>query len=290
MSARPRLAFIGAGRVAHALALSWHAAGWSITAIASRDVARGQALAQQVGAAFAHPGRAVEQADLVFFSVPDDVVRLLAQGLVTLDWRSKAAVHHSGALSIDALSSLAQVGAETGSLHPALPLTDYSLDANVQQARLRGAAYALEASNQALMDQLVVLVQALGGHPVLLASGQKVLYHAALVFTSNYTVTLYAVAMRLLADISVDSASSALILNGLLNGTTANLARQGLPLALSGPLVRGDVGTIAAHLQALPPDLAALYRHLAQHTLPLAQARGTPLESLLALLSQEDSS
>lgn len=140
------------------------------------------------------------------------------------------------------------------------------------------------------MNQLLGLVQALSGHAVLLAPGQKVLYHAALVFSSNYTVTLYAIAMRLLADLNIDSASSALILNSLLSNTAANLARQGLPLALSGPLVRGDVGTIAAHLQALPRDLADLYRRLAQHTLPLAEARGTPLESLSVLLSQESNS
>jgi predicted short-subunit dehydrogenase-like oxidoreductase (DUF2520 family) len=290
MSAHPRLAFIGAGRVAHALALAWHSAGWPIAAIATRDAARGLALAQQVGADLTSPEQAVQHASVVFLSVPDDAIRPLACSLAHLGWQGKSAIHHSGALSLDALQPLAQAGAAVGSLHPALPFTDHNLDAATQQARLRGAAYALEADSNALMGHLLTLVQALGGHAVPLAPGQKVLYHAALVFTSNYTVTLYAVAMHLLSGLNIDSSHSALILNGLLSGTTANLVRQGLPLALSGPLVRGDVGTIAAHLQALPPDLADLYRHLAHHTLPLAQARGTPLESLLAFLSQENSS
>jgi len=284
----PRLAFIGAGRVAHALALAWQAAGWPVVAIATRDAARGQALAAQLGTPLGPPNQAIQQADLVFLSVPDDAIGPLAQTLSTQDWQGKAAIHNSGAHSLATLQPLAQAGAELGSLHPALPFTDYGLDAATQQARLRGAAYALEASSRILLSQLTALVEALQGHPIPLSPGQKILYHAALVFTSNYTVTLYAVAMRLLAELGVNSSHSALVLNGLLSGTSANLARQGVPLALSGPLVRGDVGTMAAHLQALPPDLADLYRHLAQHTLPMAQARGTQLEPLLALLSQEN--
>ena len=101
--------------------------------------------------------------------------------------------------------------------------------------------------------------------------------HSALVFASNYGVTLYAIAERLLMQIGAESEVSSLALNTLISGMVRNLQVIGIPDALTGPVVRGDVGTIEAHLEALQlfdPTLAALYRQLAIQTLPLATRRG----------------
>lgn len=89
------------------------------------------------------------------------------------------------------------------------------------------------------------------------------MYHAALVFVSNYTVTLYAVAQQLMADLGFDREAASLALNPLLSGTVTNLLRQGVPLALTGPLVRGDGRTLTAHLNVLDaqhPEFGTLYR------------------------------
>jgi predicted short-subunit dehydrogenase-like oxidoreductase (DUF2520 family) len=121
--------------------------------------------------------------------------------------------------------------------------------------------------------------------------GSKALYHAALVIASNYTVTLYAAAERLLLSMGADRAAADAALNALVGVTVENLRRQGVPDALTGPLVRADVGTLAAHLRALrdaDPALEEVYRALARLTYPLVEARGVSLDPIEHLLRQED--
>jgi predicted short-subunit dehydrogenase-like oxidoreductase (DUF2520 family) len=133
------------------------------------------------------------------------------------------------------------------------------------------------------------MAAALGGHVLLIPPGGKAVYHAALVLVSNYTVTLYALALRLLVGLEADPAAAAQALNTLLAATTANIAALGVPDALTGPLVRADQGTIAAHLDALArtdADAAQVYRLLARLTLPLAQARGVDTDSIARLLEE----
>jgi predicted short-subunit dehydrogenase-like oxidoreductase (DUF2520 family) len=141
------------------------------------------------------------------------------------------------------------------------------------------------------------LVDLLGGTALHLSSGEKTLYHAAAVIASNYTVTLAALASDLLVrqGVAPDLNTALHYLMPLLRGTVDNLEALGLPEALTGPLARGDVGTVARHLEALEecaPELAHLYRHLARLTLPFAQQKGQldadTVKELSAMLESTD--
>ncbi|GIL08871.1 MAG: hypothetical protein BroJett033_3820 [Chloroflexota bacterium] len=283
---RPSLAIIGAGRVGTALATGLRAAGYRVAGVYSRTPASADTLARYVGAAAcASAAEAALAADLILLTVPDDAISAAAAALAGADLRGKGVLHASGGLDAGPLAALAAAGALVGSLHPAFPFATRAAD-----VPLAGVTFAVEAEDARLRGWLLAMVAALGGRALLIPPGGKAVYHAALVLVSNYTVTLYALGMRLLAGLGADPAAAAQALDALLAGTTANLRALGVPDALTGPLVRADQGTIAAHLEALArtdPEAAQAYRLLGRLTLPLAQARGVDTAPVAALLAEE---
>lgn len=284
---KPVLGIIGASKVGQTLARLWVQAGYTIGAVYNRTPAPAEHLARHVHAtAVATAQEVVERADLILLTVPDDAIESVAKQLAASHLAGKGVIHTSGAADKQVLSALAAQGAMTGSLHPAYPFAD--VEAAVQG--LAGATFALEAEDDTLVFWLTEMVQALNGVVLRIPPGGKALYHAALVIASNYAVTLYAAAERLLLTLSEDRAAVDGALNALVGATVSNLRTQGIPDALTGPLVRGDVGTIASHLTTLEEQdeqLAKVYRDLARLTFPILQARGISTEAIESLLDRK---
>jgi predicted short-subunit dehydrogenase-like oxidoreductase (DUF2520 family) len=284
---KPVLGIIGAGKVGQTLARLWVQPGYTIGAVYNRTPAPAEHLARHVHAtAVATAQEVVERADLILLTVPDDAIESVAKQLAASHLAGKGVIHTSGAADKQVLSALAAQGAMTGSLHPAYPFAD--VEAAVQG--LAGATFALEAEDDTLVFWLTEMVQALNGVVLRIPPGGKALYHAALVIASNYAVTLYAAAERLLLTLSEDRAAVDGALNALVGATVSNLRTQGIPDALTGPLVRGDVGTIASHLTTLEEQdeqLAKVYRDLARLTFPILQARGISTEAIESLLDRK---
>ncbi len=281
MTQPPLLGVIGAGKVGQTLARMLAQAGYTVGAVHSRTPAHAESLAQQVGARVTDsPAAVLESVDLTLLTVPDDAVRSLAETLAAGDLSGKMVVHTSGALDARSLSLLAARGAKVGSLHPAYPFA--SVD--TAMTGLPGATFAIEAEDEALMACLGDMVHALNGTILKLETGDKAIYHAALVIASNYTVILYDVARRLLLSLNASEDASDSALNSLLAETVRNIETRGVPDALTGPLVRGDTGTLRAHLDALArydPQIAALYRDLARQALPMLAVSSAAVQNLL---------
>lgn len=278
---RPVLGVIGLGKVGETLARLYFERGYRIAAVSSRDAARGQAIAQRIGAVLCTPSQTAAAADLTLLTVPDDAIVSVADGIDGIV-TGKAFVHVSGALDVGVLDSLEQRGARVGSFHPVFPFAD--VDAAV--TGLPGSAFGVETNDNRLRIWLSDLANALDGTVMVIPQGAKSVYHAALVIASNYTVTLYSVARNLLMTIGAEGSTADYALRALLTGTVANLREKSVSEALTGPLVRGDVGTVSANLEALDvtdPDAAALYRILAKLTLPLVEARGRATDDLKRL-------
>ena len=112
---------------------------------------------------------------------------------------------------------------------------------------------------------------------MILGAGDKVLYHAAAVFACNYLVTLVKLATDLWQTFGISQAQATKALMPLLRGTLSNIENVGLPNCLTGPIARGDLGTITRHLKALEeanPSLLEIYKELGLQTVPIALAKG----------------
>ena len=287
MLERPTLGFVGLGKVGMTLSRLLIARGYVIRSVYSRSVSRAQVLASEIRANVATSAEGVAtSADLTFLTVLDDELGEVAATFNQAELGGKAIVHTSGVHEASVLEMLVGRGAMIGSLHPIYPFAD--VEQSIRE--LPGAAFGVQTESPILLRWLKELVSALDGQTLIIGAGQKALYHSALVFASNYGVTLYAIAQRLLAHVGAESEVSSLALNTLIASMVRNLQVMGTPKALTGPLVRGDVGTIEAHLAALQqfnPILANLYTQLAMETLPLAIARGVDTGLIEALLRRK---
>ncbi len=267
------LAFIGAGTVGSALAISLRKVGYPVAAVASRTPASAQRLADQLPGSVACDTlqAAAASADLVFLTVPDDAIAAVAISIV---WQpGQAAIHCSGSLSLDVLDAARAQGATAGAIHP---LQTFASVENAIQ-NLPGSTFALEAEDRGLMAELEGMAEALGGHWIHLGPGEKVLYHASAVLACNYFVTLVKLATDLWQGFGVPREDAVRALMPLLRGTLSNIENVGLPDCLTGPIARGDVGTVQKHLAALEavdPDILAAYRCLGSRTVPIAEAKG----------------
>ena len=270
-----RIGFIGAGRTGCVLAHALARADYKVVGVASRSATSAEALARGVAGCTAMPtARAVVNAcDLVFLTVPDGAIKHVAE---SVRWRSgTAAVHCSGAGSLDLLSAASRAGVLAGTFHPLQTFAD------VEQglANLAGSTFAIEANASELKGLLETMASRLGGDSVVLQPGDKILYHASAVFASNYLITLADLSAGLWEHFGIAKHAALRALLPLIRGAVANLEAVGLPDALTGPIVRGDVGSVAAHLQALcglaeSDGSADVYRTLARRTIQLAQERG----------------
>ncbi|HEX6288601.1 MAG TPA: DUF2520 domain-containing protein [Herpetosiphonaceae bacterium] len=270
--APPTIAIIGLGRVGLALGRAIHAAGYDIRAVSSRDPRKAQTTACSFCAEVLNAAEAARRADLVLLTVSDDAITTVARELGAAGaWRSgQFVVHASGVSPASALQPAADDGAIIGAFHPLAAFA--TLDATLPP----GITFAIEAPPP-LHAILWDLARALGGHALDLAPQDKTLYHAAAVIASNYTIVLAALAEQIFEQLGATPEQGLQALLPLMRTTLDNLERQRLPAALTGPLVRGDVGTVRRHIHALDqtlPHIGALYRCLAHGALPLAEQRG----------------
>jgi len=267
-----KLGFIGAGTVGTALAARLAGRGYPIVAVYSLSRASAQRLAQAAGGCrVLDNGQAVaDNAELIFITTPDDAI---ASVVSEVSWRpAQSVVHCSGVDSTAILQPAKEAGAEVGAFHPLQTF------ASPQQAmeNIPGSTFALEAE-EPLLGTLKGMAAALEGSWVELKATDKVLYHAAAVFACNYMVTLVKLATDLWQTFDVPQEKATKALVPLLRGTLHNIETIGIPQCLTGPIARGDIGTINKHLDALEaaaPHLLSTYRELGRQTILIAAAKG----------------
>ena len=164
------------------------------------------------------------------------------------------------------------MGAYVGAIHPLQTL------ASVEQAiqNIPGSTFAVEAE-EPLLSTLREITSSLDGDFIMLEAQDKVLYHAAAVIACNYLVTLVKLATDLWQTFDVETNQAAKALLPLLRGTINNIENVGIPECLTGPIARGDTGTIEKHIKAMEktvPDVLSTYLELGRQTIPVALAKG----------------
>jgi predicted short-subunit dehydrogenase-like oxidoreductase (DUF2520 family) len=268
----PTIGFIGAGTTGTALAVRLAQHGYQVIAVSSRSLTSAEKLAARISGCKVYSGaqEVADIAQLIFITTPDDTISKVAADVQWHDGQN--VVHCSGAHSVDILEAAKLRGAKTGCFHPLQTF------ASVDQAidNIPGSTFAIEAE-EPLASALKEMATALEGDWVILKAGDKVLYHAAAVFACNYLVTLVKLATDLWQTFEVPPAQATKALMPLLRGTLSNIENVGLPNCLTGPIARGDLGTIGRHLESLSkqaPSLLDIYKKLGQQTVPIALAKG----------------
>ena len=285
-----KLGFIGAGTVGTALSIRLSDRGYQVIAVSSRSQTSAEKLAQALSGCYAvNNNQAVaDAAELIFITTPDGAIPQVAS---EVQWHpGQSVIHCSGADSTDTLEPAKKLGAQAGAFHPLQAF------ASVKQAidSIPGSTFAIEAE-EPLLTTLKDMATALDGNWIELKASDKVLYHAAAVIACNYMVTLIKLATDLWQTFNVPTNEAAKALMPLLRGTLNNIDNVGIPQCLTGPIARGDTGTIKKHVDALQkvaPAVLSTYRELGLQTIPISLAKGRinqqQAEELQAMLKQPD--
>ncbi|MBN1631240.1 MAG: DUF2520 domain-containing protein [Thermoleophilia bacterium] len=288
-----RFVVIGAGRLGASLALALRGRGARLLGYtAQSDAGRARAAGWLGGQAAATLAELVStQPDLYVAAVPDQALPHVAEDLAVAmaGARSMETVDHhfggvfppyvahtSGATSVEVLRPCEEAGAATFVFHPLQTFSDPTTGTN----RFAGAAVAITPADPSPESSVLAfgsaLARALDARPFFLPDEKRGLYHAAASLACNYLVTLEHHAEHLFVEAGLPKDEALSFFLPLVRTTLENIASQGTIRALTGPLSRGDVVTIASHLEALAADarhLLPLYRALGLATLDLVRAR-----------------
>jgi predicted short-subunit dehydrogenase-like oxidoreductase (DUF2520 family) len=263
---------IGSGRVGGVLGAALTRVGHRVVAVAAvSDASRSRAEALLPAATVLPPPEVCAAADLVLVTVPDDQLPGLVEGLAGIGaWRpGQLVVHTSGRYGIGVLEPVQRAGAVPLALHPVMTFTGTSIDVE----RLIGATFGVTAP-PAFLPVADALVLEMEAEPVHIDEVARPLYHAALAHASNHLVTLLASSAELLRDAGIEDPSR--VLHPLVSAALDNALRLG-DRALTGPVMRGDAETVAAHIDVIgnvSPQTADLYVALARATVRRAMDAG----------------
>ncbi|GAA2856615.1 DUF2520 domain-containing protein [Pseudonocardia halophobica] len=265
--ARLAVGVVSAGRVGAVLGAAWDAVGHRVVAtsgVSRASVHRAETLLPD--APLLAPDEVIRAADLALLAVPDDVLPGLVRGLAAAGaFRpGQIVVHTAGAHGVEVLDPAVEHGILPLALHPVMTFTGRPEDVQ----RLTGCCVAVtaRADDEAAWNVGEALVLELGAEPVRVPEQVRPLYHAALAHGANHLVTLVRDCADLLDKAGVRPAER--LIGPLLSAALDNALRHG-DRALTGPVARGDVGTVRTHLRELDradPELADTYRTLARRT------------------------
>jgi predicted short-subunit dehydrogenase-like oxidoreductase (DUF2520 family) len=253
------VAVVGAGRVGCAVgrALAHHNHRLVAASVARQDSAK-RVLDALGPVPLMEPQDAALAASVVLIAVPDDVLAETARRVAGGLCEGAVVIHTSGIAGTDALAPCAP---NVAAIHPAQTIPEPTTD-------LAGVYFGVTSPDH-MARWAAWFVGELGGVPITIPEADRVLYHAALSIASNFTVALAADAADLLGDRRA--------LGPLLRQTVDNVMRLGGDEALTGPIVRGDVGTVRQHLSALDdkaPHLIEAYVAIARRALDRAKRSG----------------
>ena len=250
------IALCGTGRAAGALGIAFSHAGHTIVGVHGRTQDRVVATTALFEVT---PG----PADLRVIAVSDDAIEEVAGQIAGLA-DSVPVIHVSGAVSVAALDAVAAAGSQVGSFHPLQTMPDPATGAR----QLPGAWIGITAP-QPLHGTLIELAESMGCHPFSLPDGSKPLYHAAAAASANFVLAALTVSENLFDAAGVPLEAAKPLVDAIIENAFALGPRE----ALTGPIARGDVATVARQLDAVraaSPDIFDEFVSLARITASIA--------------------
>lgn len=273
MNKSATLSIVGCGKVGQTLGRLWHENQVvEIQDILNRSAASGMAAATFIGAGrVANNYTDLRPADIFLIAAPDDQIAACCEALASADCLATNSIvfHCSGALPSSILQVASTCGAAIASIHP---IRSFAVPEKIIHD-FAGTYCGVEGDQRAL-DILTPLFTAIGAQLVTIKSKEKILYHAAAVFASNYLVTLLDTAVQTYGQAGIPQDIALKMMASLARETTENVLQIGPEQALTGPIARNDVATVIKQYRTVnmwDRRYGALYKQLGKLTAHLAR-------------------
>ena len=265
------IGFIGAGKVGCSLGKYFKGHGVNVLGYHDRQMQAAEEAASFTGTeAFAEAEALVCACDALFLTVPDGLIRTVAGEICQYPIEGKYICHCSGSISSEeALAGAGDAGAFAYSVHPLFAVSDRF----GTYRELADAFFTLEGDPEHLDDMGKLLSEA-GLRYQIIDPKSKSLYHLAAVVSSNQVLALIDAGVQDLVGCGFSEEDARAALTPLIMGNVRHGLEAGCVSALTGPVERGDTGTLKRHLSVIPEeDGRRLYRLLSKRLLLLAKQK-----------------
>jgi len=268
-------AIIGTGMVGTAIGFLLKKSGYRVVSICDKSsAALKRALPYTGGKAYQNPADAVAGAGCILITTPDDLILSACREIAASDaLKGKLVFHMSGAGALDILQPAKDAGASVACIHPLQSFS--SID---QAVKIIPGSYFGVTAEKKVLSRAKNIIRRLGGIPLVISDDQKPLYHAAACFASNYLVTLINTVESIYQSIGISPKDAKKAYLPLVYGSLKNIENSGSVSSLTGPIARGDSGTIKKHVAAIKknvPQYSSLYSSLGLKTVGIARQKGT---------------
>ncbi|EYE88850.1 hypothetical protein Q428_05570 [Fervidicella metallireducens AeB] len=274
-----KIGFIGAGKVGCAYGRYLKEKGLNIVGFSSKNIKSAEEAADFTKSSSLSIDSLLSESNYIFITTPDDVISQVWNQLKSFNLKDKKIFHMSGSLSSEVFEGIDEYGALGYSLHPIFPISDKSA-----YKYLGSAVFTIEGKK---VEKIKGFLSAASINYFQIDSKVKGKYHAAAVFASNYVVCLAKIAKELLAECGIPEVYAEKALYPLMSGAIENIKKEGIEAALTGPIIRGDVGTVEKHKENLE-EYNEIYSSLGKIAVSIALNRGkindTQAEILLKVL------
>jgi len=266
-----KFAVIGTGVVGTAIVLLLEEAGYKCIGVNTRSRNSYYNFTKYIYRDHLQLEEIVQKADIIFITTQDSEIERVAEELSALKKHlsGQVWVHCSGAIKAGVMCRDANLSVRYLSIHPLQAFADVESALTL----INGTHFGIEGGDREIEQFGEILVKNIGGIPHRIKPQNKALYHAGAVAASNYMVSLASLAVKFftLAGISKDDAIESLL--PLMKGSFQNIENVGLPLALTGPIARGDTEVVAKHLEQIPLELQDAYKSLGRLALEMGEER-----------------
>ena len=269
------IAIVGSGSVAQALGRLLNESGQPVVALVGHDATRAQQAATFIGTSVqvTEYAQVPRLASRVLIAVSDDAIAEAATTLVTAGMQTGTVLHTCGGVGLEALGALRHTAVSCGVLHPMQTIT--SPEQGVES--LVGITFGIAGDEAAVTWAQEIALGALGGHVIRIPEGGMAAYHAGAVLAGNALVALLDAAATLLSQAGINRHDAIRAFGPLSRASLENTLRRGPAAALTGPVSRGDAGTVERHVNAVhqhAPEVMPLYLAVTRRLLDIAREQG----------------
>lgn len=270
-----KIGFVGAGNVGIAMGKYLITQGLDVTGYYSRSKESSEKAAFLTKSKdYTGIMELVKDSEMIAITTSDDAIQQVSENLLKLglNWHNKIIFHMSGVHASSLFEPLRGLGATIFSIHPMLSIND----PNKAERELKTSYFTIEGKGERFQEIKETIAK--WGNPLIeIDTKDKVLYHTAASIVSNYLVTLLDIGLQMLKEIGFDEKTALGLIQPLITKTMNNVIQDGTEKALTGPIARGDIGTVHKHIDTLKKsnqEWLDIYKSLGKETIDLAYRAG----------------